>query len=137
MDDLSRKEKRRLYLKEHEKRYKLAVKRVKCTLSNEEYNVLLQRARKDGSKPALYLKRASFAYFERRYIVPPNIEADLQRLIVVMRNIGNSLNQIAAKTNKLKRATVFDLRKAKERVDRLEDAIKVFIRNPSTFDPKK
>ena len=122
---------RKHYYKAYRQKYKQLVKRVNCTLIRDEYEELSRQASKAGLKLTPYVKRAAFAYTKQEYIVPQKVEEDLQEIIWLLRSIGNSLNQLAAKTNTLKRATIFDLKKAKKSVHELESIIKNFVRNPA------
>jgi len=110
------------------------VRYINCAIPIRDYKRLLDRAEKIGVKPTVYLREAAFAYMNQRYLVPQNIEEELRRFILLMRNIGNSLNQIAAKANTLKRVTVFDLHKAKKRINQLEESVEAFIRNPPKIE---
>lgn len=89
-----------------------------------------RHARLAGKPPTAFLREAALAYLERRYLVPARIEDRLQELVFLFRNIAGNLNQLAAKANALKRATVFDLLFARRLVLRLEEAVKDFLRRP-------
>ena len=122
---------RKHYYKAYRQKYKQLVKRVNCTLIRDEYEELSRQASKAGLKLTPYVKRAAFAYTKQEYVVPLRVEEDLQEIIWLLRSIGNNLNQLAAKANTLKQATIFDLKKAKKSVHELESIIKNFVRNPS------
>ena len=121
---------RKNYHEAYRQKYRHLVKRVNCTLTKKEYEELSRHANKAGLKPTPYIKKTALAYANHEYIVPKNIEADLLEVIWLLRNIGNSLNQLAARANTLKKTTVFDLMKAKKNIHDLETTIKNFVRNP-------
>ena len=106
------------------------VKRVNCTLTRSEQEKLEKRASKADLKATTYFKRTAFAYMDQEYMVPKNIEEELREVVWLIRNIGNSLNQLAAKANSLKKTTVLDLMKAKRSIHDLETTIKKFVCNP-------
>jgi hypothetical protein len=111
------------YEKEHKKR-------VKCTLEAGEYAQLAKQAIKTGDTPTAFLKKAAFAYLNKKYLVPQNIENSLEKLSGQIRKIGNNLNQIAARTNTLKKVSFGDLNQAKKELERLESAFERFIKEP-------
>jgi len=123
MDDPSSKI-RKNYQKTYRQKYRHLIKRVNCTLLKDEYEELSRQASKAGLKLTPYVKRAAFAYTKQEYIVPRKVEEELREIIWLLRNIGNNLNQLAARANTLKKTTVFDLMKAKKSIHDLETTIK-------------
>lgn len=141
--------------------YSVNIKRINCTFTKKEYLILLKHAENTGLRPTLFLKKAALAYLQKQYLVPVNLEDKLLTIIYIMRNIGNNINQLAAKVNNinkeksnLKNSTclyqqarerknkeklnaVFDLLKAKENLHRLEDLIENFIKNPNSINDCK
>ena len=63
----------------------------------------------------------------QRRILPKAITDQLPLLIALLRNIANNINQIARRTNTLKKVTFYDLGKARQKVSALETAILKFI----------
>ena len=109
-------------------------KRINCSLTKEEYKKILIHAKKADCKITSYFKKSAFAYFENQYILPKNSQKILQGFIFQLRGIGNNLNQIAKKTNRLKKVVnFFNLKKEMQKLHVLENAIQKFISNP----PKK
>lgn len=98
--------------------------RVNCRLSPEEQQKLAAFARKMRVKPSTLLRIAAFAYLEQRFLLPPQLEDLLLRLLQESRRIGTNLNQLAAKANSLQRATGGDLRSARKLVNALEDRVR-------------
>lgn len=104
--------------------------RLNCSLSQAEIEVIAQKADKAGLSPTAYLKKAALAYMNKKYLIPKDVQQELQKITVLLRNIGTNINQMALRTNKLKKTTVFDLYKAKELIGVLENQIDHFIYNP-------
>lgn len=122
---------RKLYRKNHDRiYYNHVVRRVNCTLTKPEHAELCRIAVRAGYKLTVYLKKAALAYERQQFVVPLDVEAKLQKIILVMRNIGANLNQIAARVNRRRVAAEVDIGKTRALVDHLEDMIKTFIRNP-------
>ena len=73
------------------------------------------------------MRQATLAYMEQRYLVPKDQAERLTSLIAVLRNIGNSLNQVArfAATLQKKRTWFgkkpFDWQEAEANVRKLEE----------------
>jgi len=125
MQSISKKEERKAYRKNHDASYyRHVTKRVNCTFSREEYELLSNAARRHGFKPTPFTKKAVIAYLNREVFPSQKSRADLQEIIYLLRNAGNNLNQLAARANKLKKATIFDLGKAKKILVSLEAEIK-------------
>lgn len=121
---------RKSYQKAYRQKYRHLVKRVNCTLTLDEYEELAKRASKAGFKITPYFKKAAIADTNQEYIVPHRVEEELREVIWLIRNIGNSMNQLAARANTLKKTTVLDLMKAKRNIHDLETTIKKFVCNP-------
>lgn len=114
--------------------YSGKVRRVNCTLMPEQYAQLALAAQCSGRAPAQYLRDAAFAYLEGRYLVPLDMEERLAELSVLLRGIGNNLNQIARRANAVGKTTVFDLLKARREMQRLESTLENFVRHPPRRD---
>jgi len=98
--------------------------RVNCRLDLDEVRMLRVRAREAKVKPTTLLRQAALAYLRQRFLVPPQLKETLMQLLQETRRIGTNLNQIAAKTNLLQRATGGDLRRARKLVDGLETRLR-------------
>jgi len=120
--------KRNRYMREV---YCKRTKRVDCVFSPDQYRKLKARAKEAGLAPSVFLREAAFAYLEKRYLVPANISDRLDELTALLRNMANNLNQIARHTNTIKRATVFNLIKARQVVFQFEETLQAFITYPS------
>lgn len=107
---------------------------VNCSLTRDENTDLERRARRLGMRKTTCLKKLAFAYSENRYLVPANIEAKLEALIVLFRNVATNINQIAHHANRNRQTSYADYLKLKEEVLTLEDRIKRATRNPKLAD---
>jgi hypothetical protein len=110
--------------------YRKAHPRLDVTLSQAQYRHLEQAARQSGRPVTAYLREAAFAYLERRYLVPRDIDESLHALVYQLRAAGNNLNQIAHHANTKRRATADDVRQARKLLVRMETAVTGFVRRP-------
>lgn len=135
MSDQSRVVKQRFNRKLHDQTYyNKVVKRLNCTLSNQEYREICGHAKEAGYKPTAYLKKAALAYVRQEYIVPVQVEARLRNFIIIMRNIGRNINVLALRANKMLKVREPDFRRAEALVRHLECQVKLFIRYPTKKD---
>lgn len=114
--------------------YRAATKRINCTLTKAEYAAVEKRAQRLKMKPTACLKALALAYSEQSYLVPANVEAKLEAVVFLLRNIANNVNQVARRANQTRQASFQDYLMLKEEVMTLEDRIKRAIRNPKTAD---
>lgn len=111
-------------------------RRILLTLTPAQDREIRRAAREAGLKPAVFVRQATLAYMEQRYLVPKDQAESLTTLIAVLRNIGNSLNQVArfAATLQKKRTWFgqkpFDWKEAEAKVRELEGRVEDFIRRP-------
>lgn len=110
--------------------YRQAHPRLDVTLSQAQYRVLEQAARRSGRPVTAYFREAAFAYLEQRYLVPRDTEQALHALVYQLRAAGNNLNQLAHHANTKRRATAEDVRQARELLTTMEAAITRFVRCP-------
>lgn len=114
--------------------YRAATKRINCTLTKAEYIAVEKRAQRLKMKPTACFKALALAYSEGRYLVPTGVEAKLESVVFLLRNIANNVNQIACRANEAKQASFQDYLALKEEVLSLEDKIKRAVRNPKLAD---
>jgi hypothetical protein len=113
--------------------YKHRVKRVgPCNLTQEEFLFLQAHALRSGRRITPYLKECALAYLKKEHILPKHIGEKITALHTLCRNIATNLNQIARHVNTVKKATVFDLLKAKVSLKKLAEGFENFIRSPKT-----
>jgi N-acetylneuraminic acid mutarotase len=111
--------------------YRPGIKRVNCTLSNEQYQQLSAAAKQAGMNHTQYLKAAAFAYMNTQYLVPENLEQALWRLTGQLHAAGNNLNQIARHVNTEKKASNRTLNQAKSLIEEMDERITAFVRSPA------
>jgi hypothetical protein len=109
--------------------------RVNCRLDPDEVRMLRARAREVKMKPTSLLRQAALAYLRQRFLLPPQLEETLVQLLQETRRIGTNLNQIAAKTNSLQRATGGDLRRARKLLEGFEAHLRMLDRLLHTLRP--
>ena len=114
--------------------YRAATKRINCTLTKAEYAAVENRAHRLKMKPTACFKALALAYSEGRYLVPISVEAKLEAVAFLLRNIANNVNQVARRANQTRQASFQDYLVLKEEVMTLEDRIKQAIRNPKPAD---
>ena len=102
--------KRKVYMR---KQYRPNKKFVHCGFDLPQYRTLEGYAKQAGLSPTTFLREAYLAYIQRKNLLPKGALDQLPRLLALIRNIANNLNQIARHTNKVKNATVFNLVKAR------------------------
>jgi hypothetical protein len=114
--------------------YRAATKRINCTLTNAQYAAVKARADRLKMKPTVCFKALALAYSEQRYLVPNSVEAKLEAVIFLLRNVANNVNQVARRANQTRQASFQDYLVLKEIVLSLEDRIKRAARTPKTAD---
>lgn len=96
-------DKRKLYNEQYKAEYKDRAKRVSVTLSNSEYAELEKRAKAEGVKLTTLAKNMMMAYHQQAPIIPETIQAELNDLHFLLRNVANNINQIAHYSNTIRR----------------------------------
>jgi hypothetical protein len=114
--------------------YRAAIKRINSTLTKTEYATVKTRAARLHMKPTACFKALALAYSEQHYLVPANVEAKLEAVIALLRNIASNVNQVARQANQIGQVGLQDYLVLKEEVLTLEDKIKRAIRNPKIAD---
>lgn len=87
------------YHKLYYRKYKQRKRRGNLVLSLEEYSLLKKLAVQNKRSLPNQIKQMVFAYHHCRYLVPTDITARLDQINFILRNVGNNVNQIAAKMN--------------------------------------
>lgn len=108
-------------------KYKDTRKRIKATLTNQEYIEFCRFAREKGLKPTTALKQAAFSYTRQTYLVPARLEERTIALTNLVRNIGSNINQMTRHAHFTGR---LQLKAALRRIDELERLIKTYVFNP-------
>ncbi len=110
--------------------YRPGIKRVNCTLTNEQYEQMSACAKQAGMNHTQYLKAAAFAYMNTQYLVPDNLEEALHKLTGQLYAAGNNLNQIARYVNTEKKASHRTLSQARSLIEAMDERISAFVRSP-------
>ncbi len=122
-------------------RYDAKTKRVKTTLSPQEFAQLERQAKRAGLAPSAYLKELAFLQLrgQEQYIPSSEVIANLSKLIALFRNVANNLNQIARHANRhglnMESKVLGSLLKyfigvLLPLLPKLEDEAKAFVANP-------
>jgi len=98
--------------------------RINCRLTPEEQRQLIKAAREAKVPPSTLLRLAAFAYLEKQTLLPPSLEDLLRSLLQEARRSGTNLNQIAAKVNRLQRASFGDIRDTRRVLAQYEERIR-------------
>jgi hypothetical protein len=114
--------------------YRATTKRINCTLTNAEYAAVKARADRLKMKPTACFKALALSYSEQHYLIPAGVEAKLEAVIFLLRNIANNVNQVARRANQTRQAGFQDYLVLKEIVLSLEDRIKRAVRSPKIAD---
>jgi hypothetical protein len=89
---------RRLYNREYQER----THRVAVTLNDREYSEFEKRAKNENVRVTTLVKNMALAYHQGQAIIPEALQAELQELRFLLRNVANNINQIAHHSNTMK-----------------------------------
>jgi len=89
----------RAYQRAYRLRYKQSHKKRSITLTQAEDRLLARRAREERTSIATLIKRMALAYARQECFVPRELQEQLDTIILLLRNYGNNLNQIAHRLN--------------------------------------
>ena len=134
IDKNTPKEKVERYKKAYRKGYKkfydatVKKKRISITVSEKEYQKLEATAQKHQQKITSFVKTASMAYIDKKYVYPE--KETMENLIVSLNRIGNNINQIAYHINSTGRTEMFydDIRRE---FSALKKRVNHFLENPN------
>ena len=120
-------DKRKIYNQEYGQR----MHRISVTLSKTEYDGIIQRAKKENTKPTTMLKNMAMAYYQQEPIIPESITEELREFRFLVLNIANNINQIAHHPNTIQRLADENglLLEIKKVIDIAEDFAKQKIKN--------
>ncbi len=110
--------------------------RLTVRLSPQQKRNLKKKAKEYGYSLSGILREAAFAYFDQETVLPKEILSQANILTVLLRNIGTNINQIARHTNRTKNVTIFNLIKARQLIDNLEDEVSHFLTTSFSHDRK-
>lgn len=109
---------------------KAGVRRVNVTLSAAEHSRMASAAEAHHEQLTTHLKSRAFANLDTRYLVPPDIGERLDALLVVLRGIGNNLNQLARHSNEVR--AFLDDEHVRLQLQRMDEAVRAFVERPPT-----
>ena len=121
-------EKRKIYIKKYMKEYFKDKKRKELIFTKNEYSFLQKSAKQHNTKVGSFAKKCVFSYLEKRYIVPDN--DILNELQIIIRKIGNNINQIAKYANSTRTLGIFNAKKIHNKLEFLEDEINNYLAHP-------
>ena len=73
--------------------------RVTCNLHPEQYFKLIRVSRQFNTRLAPFVREAALAYIDKRSLLPPELQKQLNGIVQEVRRVGTNLNQIAARAN--------------------------------------
>lgn len=114
---------KKLKRKKDDIEYKERTRKVECTFRNQDYQKLSRQAQKAGFPASTYLKETYFAFEKKQPIHTQELQVSFNQTISLLRNVANNINQIAKKTNTLKKVAFGDLLQTKKQVHQLEKII--------------
>lgn len=123
-----RKENRKQYLKEYQKK---RVHRV-IIFSKEEFALLKQASKNHALPFATFIRESALKYVSRGFIVPDKDE--LKKILVLLKKYGVLLNQITYVVNSQKFASPESLKNVLENFDALENEIRGIIESPMIIE---
>jgi ABC-type transporter MlaC component len=92
-------EQRKLYEKAYKTEYAKRHKQVTITLTNQQYSLFEQQAKKEKTKVATLIKNMAVAYQQQDNLIPTTVVEELKELKFLIRNIANNVNQMAHYSN--------------------------------------
>lgn len=113
------------YQKTYRKHYAEGHRRISISVSIAEYSALEHVARKEGVKVTSLVHDYAFAGLSNTLLVPKELQAELQDLRFLIRNIANNVNQAAHHSNALRH--VVDENELLQEIKKLEDTIHDFV----------
>jgi hypothetical protein len=103
----------------------LGFRRVNVTLSPQEYERIQINAVLYGERVTSHLKRCALAFLNTDCLIPPDVGRRLDSLLVVMRSIGNNVNQLARYSHEMR--VVLDAGQIQAHLKRMDDEVRRFV----------
>ena len=121
---------RKAYQKAYWEKYNSKKRRSqpRINLSDSEYKIFNQLAKKEGISVSKLIKNMAIAYQQESFLLPQSQLDKLDEFVYLIRNIANNINQIAHHSNTVK--TVVDDGRVFEHLKSIEDQVKNFITQP-------
>ncbi len=112
----------------YEEQKRKGYKRVNVTLDPQEFQEISTHAKKYGKKVTTHLKDCAIGYVRESYLVPPDIESRLDELVLILRGVGNNINQLARYSNEMR--YFLETEAVRSQVRKLEEEIRKFLTEP-------
>lgn len=90
---------RRQYLKRKKEEYRARHQTISLSFTNEDAKELAQKASTYEMRLPAFIKACVYAYLEQIFVLPN--EAEVQKIELLLRQIGNNVNQITRLCNRL------------------------------------
>lgn len=107
---------RKEYYKKYNEERRKKIKDVHLYLTNEEYRIFRDIAKKEGLKIPQVIKSMALSQAGKTFYQPKEKQEKLNEFVFLIRNIANNINQIARHSN-----TVKELRNERGLLDFLRD----------------
>lgn len=131
---LARQRYMRVYLKKYRRHY--PNKRIQLTLSPQEFADFRKTADIRGESLAGFSKKVLVSSLRKQGSISKKVEDQLRDLKLVFRSLGNNLNQIASRTNKLRFLSFRDYNRAIKTVYEMEGKLEQFLNSQFLNDCK-
>lgn len=95
---------RQSYDRDYRREYAKTVRYASIALPRSDYDRIARQAESHGMKPAAFMRALILEGSEEFTPVPPEIEAELKALRLLMRNIASNVNQMAKHSNRIRAA---------------------------------
>jgi len=122
----NRKEYQKAYWEKYNSKKRRSQPRI--NLSDSEYKIFNQLAKKEGISVSKLIKNMAIAYQQESFLLPQSQIDKLDEFVYLIRNIANNINQIAHHSNTVK--TVVDDGRVFEHLKSMEVQVKNFITQP-------
>ena len=90
------------YQKHEKQKRKSTHKRVEIQLTIAEHRAFERIAKREGISTNRLVKNMAIAYHDSQYFMPAQLQASVDKLSLLIRNIANNLNQMAHSANVFK-----------------------------------
>lgn len=113
------------YIRQYKREHPPVGKRVNITLSEGEYEKLVEIASESGERPTTYLRNVAVAALDGRRVLAKKEEERADEFVRVIRGIANNLNQMARYSNTVR--AMLDEREVGYQLRYMEAAFREFL----------
>ncbi len=124
----AKKEYRRIYKAKWRKVNRTKNKAYTVSLTSEELQVLTEAAKKHKQKPTIFIKQATFAYINKRYVVPN--QQEMNKVLQLVAMTYNAIESIAQEPE----IDLSNIKKMQEELFILEHEMRVTLLSPKTIE---